>query len=178
MAEARLINLINQITDTGDENWNKYSCGICVLKMLMVFKRPELQDIPIMTLINQTLERDGYIKNVGWKHQTLVDLAAIYGVTMDFRKEFFNTMEKKKQGIKIVNEKVDSGLPVVVSVLKEFNIPNSAHLVVVEGLLKLRPFVRGYKIVDPYPGKRGNRYVVSKKEFLVGWRGGMIWLQP
>ncbi len=176
MVQAHLVNIINQVTDTGDDAWNKYSCGICVLKMLMVFRKPELQSMSIKTLIGQALERGGYIENVGWRHQHLVDPAGSYGVPMSFQKEFFNTSEKKKIGVKIINNKIRSGLPVAVSVLKEFNIPDSAHLVVVEGLVRLGPFVRGYKIVDPYPGKRGNKYVVSKKEFLAGWRGGMIWL--
>lgn len=170
------IHLVDQTIDTGDENWNKYSCGVCVIKMLMVFKKPELQSISIKTLIDQALERDGYIDKVGWKHQILVDVAALYGVPMNFQKEFFNTPEKKKEGIKIINNKIKSGLPIAVSVLNGFNIPGSAHLVVIEGLVKLGPFVRGYRVVDPYPGKRGNRYAVSKKEFLAGWRGGMIWL--
>ncbi len=167
--------LINQMLDTGDDAWSKYSCGICVLKMLMVFRKPELQAVSVKTLIGQALEKDGYVENVGWKHQVLVDLAALYGVPMAFQKEFFNTPEKKKEGIGIITEKVNSGLPVAVSTLKEFNIPNSAHLVIVDDLVKIGPFIRGYKIVDPYPGKRGNRYVVSRREFLAGWRGGLIY---
>lgn len=169
--------LVNQLFDTGDENWSSRSCGICVLKMLAVFKRPELKNVPVMTLLNHALERNGYIENVGWRHQVLVDVAALYSVPLDFQKDFFNTPEKKKIGVKIVNEKLRSGTPVAVSVLKEFSIKDSAHLVVIKGFAKLGPFVRGYKIVDSYPGKRGNRYTISKKEFLAGWRGGMIWLK-
>ena len=170
------ILVINQLTDTGDENWRHRSCGICVLRMLMAFRKPELQNVPVTTLLNQALEMGGYMENVGWKHQTLVDLADKYGIPMDFQKEFFDTPEKKKTGIKIINEKLRSGMPIAVSVLKEFNIPNSAHLVVVEGLSKIGPLILGYKVVDSHPGKRGNRYTVSKKEFLTGWRGGMLWL--
>ena len=178
MAQARLVNIINQATDTGDDAWSKYSCGVCVLKMLMVFRKPGTQGISIKTLIDQALERNGYIDKVGWKHQVLVDVAALYGVPMDFQKEFFNTPEKKKVGVKMINDQLSRiKSPVAVSVLKEFNTPNSAHLVVIEGLIKLGPFIRGYKIVDSYPGKRGNRYTVSKKEFVAGWRGGMIWLK-
>src|SRR3989338_2780755 len=101
------IRLINQMIDTGDNEWSKHSCGICVLKMLMVYKKPELQDISVTTLVGQALERGGYIENVGWKHQALVDLSAFYGVAADFQKEFFNTLEKKKGGIKIINEKIN-----------------------------------------------------------------------
>ena len=176
MIKARLVNIINQIIDTGDDKWNKYSCGICVLKMLMVFRKPEFKDLSVMTLLNQALERNGYIENVGWKHQILVDVAALYGVPMSFQKEFFNTPAKKKIGIKIINEKLNSGLPVAVSVLREFNVSDSTHLVIAEGLAKVGPFIRGYIIADPHPGRRGNRYTVSKKEFLAGWRGGMIYL--
>lgn len=168
--------LVNQMLDTGDDAWSKYSCGLCVLKMLMVFKKPELQNIPVKTMIDQAVERNGYIENIGWRHQVLVDLAALYGIPIEFQKEFFNTPERKKEGIKIISKKLKSGLPVAVSVLMEFSVPNSAHLVVVDGLKKVGPFIVGYKIVDPYPGKRGNRYVISKKEFLSGWRGGMLWL--
>lgn len=171
------IHLINQLFDTGDEKWSRYSCGICVLKMLMVFRKPELQDIPIMTLLNQAVEINGYIENIGWKHQTLVDVAAQYGVAMEFQKEFYDTPDKKKIGIKVINGKLKSGMPIAVSVLKEFNVPSSAHLVVVESLVKIGPFIWGYRIVDPYPGERGNRYAVFKKEFLAGWRGGMLYLK-
>lgn len=193
------VSLVNQMTDTGDESWSRYSCGICVIKMLMVFKRPELKNIPVKSLIDQALERNGYIENIGWKHQVLVDLAAFYGVAADFQKDFFDTREKKKEGIKFVNKILKSGLsrfslstksklenrgssmplasgPVAVSVLKEFNRPSTAHLVVVESVKKFGPLVWGYRIVDPYPGQRGNHYTVSRKEFLNGWRGGMIWL--
>lgn len=168
---------VNQMIDTGDDAWSKYSCGVCVLKMLMVFKKPELQDIPVKTLIYQVVQRNGYIENIGWRHQALVDLAAFYGVPMEFQKEFFNTPEKKKTGIRIINDQLlRLKLPVAVSVLREFNVPDSAHLVLIDGLAKVGPFVTGYKIIDPYPGRRGNRYVISKKEFLSGWRGGMLWL--
>jgi len=171
------ISLVNQMTDTGDESWSKRSCGICAIKMLMVFKKPELQNVPIMTLLSQAFNAGGYIENVGWKHKALVDLAASYGVPTDFQKGFFDTPEKKKTGIKVINKKLNSGLPIAASVLKEFNVPNSTHLVVVEDLAKFGPFVVGYKIIDPYSGKRGNTYTVSKKEFLTGWRGGMIYLK-
>ncbi|MBI4158034.1 MAG: hypothetical protein HY505_00195 [Candidatus Yanofskybacteria bacterium] len=175
--KKRQVILVNQITDTGDDGWSKYSCGICVLKMLMVFKKPELQGVSIMMLIRQALERNGYIENVGWKHQALVDVAALYGVPTGFQKEFFNTPEKKKEGIKIMNDKIRSGLPVAISIFKEFNMPNSAHLVIVENFKKIGPFIIGYRIVDPYPGKRGNKYSVLKNKFLDGWRGGMIFLK-
>lgn len=168
---------MDQLLDTGDENWSRRSCGICVLKMLMVFKKPELHSVPVMTLLNQALDADGYIKNIGWKHKALVSLAASYGVAMDFQKKFFDTPEKKKEGIKIINDKLKTGLPVAVSVLKEFNQSDTAHLVIVEKTKKFGLFILGYCIADPYPGKRGNRYTVSKKEFLSGWRGGIIWLE-
>ena len=171
------IKLVNQIFDTGDEYWAKYSCGICVLKMLMAFKKPELRDVPVKSLIDQALGSGGYIENVGWRHQALVDLAAFYGVSMDFQKEFFKTQEKKKEGIKFVNKILKSGLPMAVSVVKEFNLPSTAHLVVVESVKGFGPLVLGYRIVDPYPGERGNVYTVSKKEFLFGWPATIIYFK-
>jgi len=36
--------------------------------------------------------------------------------------------------------------------------------------------ILGYHIQDPDPSKRGHNYFVIKKEFLNGWRGGMIYL--
>ena len=168
---------INQTSDTGDNEWDSRSCGICVLKMLMVFKKPEIQSVPIMTLLNQALEMSGYIDGIGWRHQALADLAAKYGVELGFQKFFFDTPDKKKEGIKIVNNKLRSGEPVAVSVLKEFDIPKTAHLVVVAGFSKIWFFVWGYKIIDSYSGRRGNIYSVSKKEFLAGWRGGLIYFK-
>jgi hypothetical protein len=163
--------------EVGDEYWSKRSCGICALKMLMVFKKPELKNVSLITLINKALELNGYINNIGWKHQSLVDLANSYGVSLGFQKEFFDTPEKKKIGIKMINKNLLSGMPVAVSILKDFKIKGSAHMVIVEGLLKVGPFIVGYKIADPYFGEKGNHYIVSKRKFLNGWRGGMIYLK-
>lgn len=172
---------VDQTLDTGDEKWSGRSCGVCVLKMLMVFKKPEYLDIPVMTLLNQALKMGGYIDGIGWKHRVLADLASKYGIGINYRKEFFDTFEKKKIGIKIIDKILRAGSPVAVSVLKGFNIPGSAHLVVIDGVKTAKIFgligrITGYEIVDPYPGERGSRYAISREEFLSGWRGGMLWL--
>lgn len=167
--------LVDQHRDTEDDNWKIKSCGVCIAKMLMAFKKNELRGIPIMTLIHKGLDFGGYLEGIGWRHQALVDLAGAYGINLRFQKEFFRTFEEKEKGMNLIDQELELGRPVAVSIYRDFNTTNGAHLVIVNGLRQTANQEAMYHIQDPDHRDRGNNFYVSRAEFIQGWRGGMIW---
>ncbi|MBI2064132.1 MAG: hypothetical protein HYT66_00225 [Candidatus Yanofskybacteria bacterium] len=170
------IPLVSHTKDTGNKEWASRSCAICALKMVMGWKKPGLMDIPVMKLVKNGLEAGGYLKEVGWKHKVLVDIAGRYGVGMAFIEKFFRTKTQKTKGLGMINKKLAAGEPVLVSVFYKFNKDNGGHIVVLNGLRKNKNRITGYFIQDPEPGFRGANYFVSKEEFSDNWRGGLIYL--
>ena len=182
------VPLVNQRKETKDKKWAHRTCAICSLKMVMAWKNKKLEKIPVMELVNQGLKIDGYLKDVGWKHRGIIDLAKKHGVRMVFFKNFFKSKAQKKKGLGFINKKLASGKPVLVSVLYRVPRPAKArsgnhsehrvdsHIVVVCGLRKNANRITGYFIQDPDPKFRGSNYFLSTKEFLTYWRGGLIYL--
>lgn len=169
--------LVNQKTDTGDPKWAEKTCGICSIKMLLEYSNPRLKNLKIMSLVRKGLQKDGYLEKVGWKHSALVDLAGDYGVKMSYQKKFLKKADERKKGMAFIEKNIRNKKPVIVSVGYNFNPLRGGHLVIVRGFRKNGDRALGYYIQDPYPLRRGNNYFVTKKEFLKGWRGGMIWIE-
>jgi len=169
--------LVNQKTDTEDQKWAGKTCGICSIKMLLGDLNPKLQKLKIMSLVRKGLQKDGYVEKIGWKHSVLVDLAGDYGVKMNYQKKFLKKADERKRGMVFIERNIRNKKPVIVSVGYDFNPLRGGHLVVVRGFRNVGNRVLGYYIQDPYPLRRGNNYFVTKKEFLKGWRGGLIWIE-
>ena len=174
-----LINLplVNQKTDTEDKKWAENTCGVCSLKMMLAYLNPKHGKLKVMSLVRRGLKKDGYLERTGWKHSTLVDMADDYGVKMDFQKKFLKKADERKKGMAFIERNVRNKKPIIVSVFYNFNPHRGGHLVVIRGMRQTGKRVLGYYIQDPYPLRRGNNYFVTKKEFLKGWRGGMLWLR-
>jgi len=169
--------LVNQKTDTKDKKWANKSCGVCSLKMVLEFINPRHKKLKIMGLIKMGLLKNGYIKNIGWKHNALVELADNCGVKMRFQKKFLKMPAEKRKGLAFIEKNIENNKPVIVSVFYNLDPRNGGHLVVVRGFRSSGGRILGYHIQDPDPSKRGHNHFVAKKEFLKGWRGGMIWLE-
>lgn len=162
----------DQWKDVGSDEWAGKSCALCSLKTILVFKNYENSKIKIRDLIDKGLDKDGYIENVGWKHQSLVDVAGNYGVKLKFQKQFFAGGDKIK-GLDLINKNILKGWPVMASVLNRKK--NGGHLVVINGLEARGVKLEHYFVLDP--DSRGkNRYSLSQEEFLSVWRGGLLWL--
>lgn len=169
--------LVSQFKETKNAKWKHYTCGICAIKMLMSFKKPENIKISVMEMVKKTLSKNGYIESVGWRHSALVWLASQYGVKLNFQKLFPKTKKDKTRGLKFIERNIKNLKPVIVSVFRELNPKNGGHLVVINGTRSNTRGIAGYYIQDPDHRFKGNNYFVTKKEFLNGWRGGMIWLK-
>ena len=179
MIKDKIIQLpyVNQLTDTKDEFWKDKSCGICAIQMLIAFKNHDIMNISVMDLVKQCIELDGYVEHIGWKHYALVSLAKIYGVDSEYKKIFYGREETKEKGLEFIDVKLKKGEPVMTSIYFAFDPSRGGHLVVVNGYKGEGENIIGYHILDPYPNKRGSQYIVSREEFLRGWRGGLIWLK-
>ncbi len=178
MTKDILLNLplVNQKTDTEDPKWAEKTCGVCSLKMLLGYLDPKFNKIKVMSLVKKGLQKGGFIEKIGWKHSALVDLADDYGVKISFQKKFLKTPDERKKGLVFIEKNIRNRKPIIVSAFYDFNPHGGGHLVVVNGIRISGKRVTGFHIQDPYPAKRGNNYFVAKKEFLKGWRGGMLWL--
>lgn len=166
------VPLVDQIKDTGDESWAQKCCAICSLKMLMAFKDTELLSKPVMELIRDGLNMEGYNPAYGWRHKALVDIAAKYGIKINFQEKFFYTSEEKEKGIAIIDSNIEKGLPVMVSIFWGLNPERGGHIVLINGRND-----EGYHIQDPDHRFRGNNYFLTKKEFKNAWRGGLLWFE-
>ncbi len=164
--------LIDQGRDTHNKKWAHRTCAICCLKMMLAFKNPKYLEVPIMELVKKVLANDGYLENVGFKHKALVDLAAKYGITMDYQKIFFYKLTEKEKGLNIINRQIDKGLPVIISINSQTG--KGSHMIIVRGIKKKGRIISGYHIQDPDSRWKGNNYFLNKPTLLKIWRGGMV----
>ena len=170
------IPLIDQHTDTGHVYWAPPTFALCSLKMVMMTRKPELESVSIMELVNKGLGMGEYDDRVGWRHQVLVDLASQYGVSMEYQKLFFKTREEKEKGLLFIEENIDSQKPVVVSIYYKLDPANGGHMVVIQGYKK-KDQTEGYFIQDPASTYNGHNYFLDQETFIQNWRGGMLWLK-
>lgn len=170
------IPLVSQSRDIKDKKWSKKACAICSMKMVMGFSNKKHLEVEVGQLIEEALKIDGYLRGIGWKHKSISNLAKKYGLKLGFIKKFPKTIEGKSKWLKKLEDGIINGKPVMASVYYKLNKKNGGHVVVVNGIRKNGKIILGYHIQDPDDRFRGNNYYISKDKFLLGWRGGMIWL--
>lgn len=169
------IPLVDQHRDVKDKKWKKKACTICSVKMMMGFSNKKHLEIEIGQLINEALKMGGYLKNIGWKHKVVSDLAKGYGVRLGFLKRFPKTLKEKSGWLKKLEDGIIKGKPAMASLYFKLDKKNGGHVVVVNGMREKGKIVIGYHIQDPDSRFRGNNYYISKDKFLLGWRGGMLY---
>lgn len=171
------VPLVDQLKDVKDKKWKDKSCAICSMKIMMGFNDEKHLDIGIGQLINKAMKMGGYLRGIGWKHRTIIDLAKKYKIKLGFIKKFPKTAEEKAGWLKKLEKGIINGKPAMVSVYYKLNKKNGGHLVVVNGILKKGKIILGYHVQDPDSRFRSNNYYISKNKFLLGWRGGMIYFR-
>lgn len=161
----------SQRMDVLDENWKHRSCGICALAMAMEFLAEEKFDLD--ELIKEGLEINAYLKNVGWVHQGLVDLAKKHGFKNSFRREW--PEGEKSEAAKRLAEFLEKGIPVLASVKNKTN----GHLVLLVGFEKGGETLRGFYAHDPDAQNReaGAFKFLGLPQFLQIWKSRVIIVQ-
>ncbi len=156
----------SQIRNISSPKWQKLSCGIADLAMIINFYKPGAV-VPDVLLM-EGLAAGAFIDGVGWKHQGLADLAASYGLK---GKIYGFSHLNKTEAFAALLEFLKDG-PVIASVHYTFD-PNSTipHLVVING-------VEGDFIYYNDPATRGGNQKISIAGFLRGWKERIIVIRP
>ena len=162
--------ICDQYDKAHDPAWTYRICAICSLWMLLKLNDYKF-NTSVMDLVKMGLAKDGYLENIGWKHSAIVELANDFGLELQYAKRFFYTPEEKESGLLIINRNLENDQPVLVSV---HGIKDS-HMLVVHGLRESGGKIIGYHIQDPDGHVHGHNYFLTKQEFLLSWRGGLIY---
>ncbi|MBI2062252.1 MAG: C39 family peptidase [Candidatus Yanofskybacteria bacterium] len=162
--------ICNQYDAEHDPKWAHRICAICSLWMLLKLYNPKF-NISVMDLVKKGLAKDGYLENIGWKHETIVELANDFGLELQYAKNFFYTSKEKESGLLIVNRNLENGQPVLASVHRS----RGGHMLVIHGFQESSGKVSGYFVQDPDGRVHGHNYFLTKQEFLSSWRGGLIY---
>ena len=159
----------SQYLDLKDE-WQESGCGPVSLLMLMELLGGENLPSP-NELYQAGLDVDGYLTEVGWKHNSLAELAKKYGFlnsqAIDLAKKPGENgeiipIEEALDGLK---ENLKNG-PVIVSVYRYYDPNRGGHLIVLKSLDKEKAV-----IIDPR--ERGEQ-VWTVADFLNRWKQRFI----
>lgn len=165
----------SQYRDVKDTEWQKRACGVVCLKMLLdaqVVDTPSLDE-----MIQDGVTLGAYSEN-GWLHDGLIALGAKYGGEL-YRKEFrkkdadTETAERlNREGIDTILREIEAGRPVIISTIKNFEISNKFHMVLVVGAEIQEGIVKGFYYHDPdsYTETKGAYQFVPMNTFSTAWR--------
>jgi len=156
-----------QYYDIENDFWKGRSCGIVSLAMVLDFYGIE---VDLSELIDLGLKNNGYIKDVGWKHQVIVDLAKKFGLE-----------SRRREGEKIKNlvEALDKNEPVIISINKHFDTKNGGHLAVLNGyFIDKDGELMGFYVNDPVGAsyKHKDQFIELEK-FIQGWKKRAIYIK-
>ena len=168
------VPFFSQKTHILEVEWQPKGCGVTALKMIMEYwkqKNPMNISPQIPDLIATGLEIKSYVKDIGWSHQGLVNLAYKYGYGgyhMDLSK--INTGEAW-QMLKTDLDKY----PVMVSVYPHFDAGKTGgHIVTLTGL---NNGLVSFNDPEEETEMAGSK-TIPKTDFLKGWKQRYIIIKP
>lgn len=159
----------SQFLDVKDKKWQRRSCGIVVLKMILDFWGSG-DKITADNLIKLGLKKNAYISGIGWRHKDLTLLSKNLG----FKGKNYDWFKNKpKTAFKKLLPKLKKQ-PIIASICKNLNFGESGHLVVLAGFKNNHIFFN-----DPdSKTRKGIRKKASLKKFLNGWKRRVIVIYP
>lgn len=165
----------SQYMDVINKEWQPRACGIACLKMLLEARGVETPTLDEM--IKDGVALGAYSEN-GWLHDGLIALGAKYGAELyrkEFRKKDADMVTSDKlntEGINVILNELEMGRPVIVSAIKNFEIRNKFHMVLVVGAELEEGIVKGFYYHDPdsYTETKGAYQFVQFGIFKTAWR--------
>ena len=168
VAEAPIFNVpfYSQFSDISSVGWQKLSCGIADLAMIINFYKPGA--VLPETLLREGIHRGAFIAGAGWSHRGLVNLARPYG--LEGKSYDFSSLSKDDAFSRLVKF-LEEG-PLIASVYYTFD-PKSPipHLVVIDGV------DQGFIYYNDPAGREANQKI-SINSFLQGWKKRIIVIRP
>ena len=160
------VPLYSQIADISSVEWRQKGCGVADVAMIIEFYKPNTTSV--QKVLEEAIAAGAYVKNVGWSHKGLADLAVKHGMvgrTYDFSKS------DKETALSQFKDILKEG-PVIASIHRGFD-PKSpyGHLIVVTGL-------DDNLVHYNDPGKRDGLRKVPITDFTRGWKKRLIVLRP
>lgn len=162
IAEVPVVPFYSQFRDIDSVEWQKLSCGIASLAMLIEFYKPGT--VIINALLKEGITTGAYLYDVGWKHEGLVALADNYGLkgaaydltNLNIDNAFVKFEKYLKQGpaIASVHYKLDPKNPI-------------PHLIVVNGINNDMVYYN-----DPAGALAGEK--ISVQDFIKAWKKRFI----
>lgn len=155
------IPFYSQFADISSPEWKKIACGVTSLAMIIEYYEPGT--VTPQALLTKGINSGAYIKNAGWSHQGLANLAAKYGLvgkTGDF------TKSNSATALADIKEVLKDG-PIIASVYYKMQpghpIP---HLVVING-------IDGDTVYYNDPATKGTQ-TISTENFMKAWKKRFI----
>ncbi len=168
----------SQKVDVIDSEWKGRACGITCLKMVLDFydkNTPSLDE-----LIKLGVASGAYGKS-GWIHRGLIDIANKFDLVVESRE--FKSDDKieilREEGIKQIIKSLREGVPVFVSIVKQFKYSDKFHMVVLVGLKEDEENPEGFYYHDPDAStvEEGKNLFVSMETFRKHWRRMAIFVK-
>lgn len=182
----------SQLRDTQKSDWKNKSCGITALKMVLDYYRKT--NFSVDDLYLKGLELNGYLKDVGWYHYSLVNIAQALGFngatrswnipneafeklqSRGFTAKDIQIIEKQQylEALYTLKNELNLHHPVIVSLPKGFEKGGSGHLVVLIGYDK-----EGFYTHDPYDQDRpGAKVKLNYNKFKEIYEKRAIFIYP
>ncbi len=172
----------SQHRDVRDPLWQKRACGVACLKMLIETSGVETPPLDEMILEGVAL---GAYSEHGWTHEGLISLGATYGGAFA-RKEFKSkdadeeeAIRLNKEGIDMILSELKEGRPIIVSAIKNFELRDKFHLVLIVGVETEDGAIKGFYYHDPdHDTEEDGAYqFVSFEIFMDTWRRMAIFIK-
>lgn len=158
---------LSQFNDLDDVEWQGRACGVTCLAMVLAYYEKEKR--PLKALINLGEELKAYNDKYDWYDSGLCSIANRLGYTAFRRRwalskideEFFKkegrtandneayNSQAVKEGLYSLENSLRLGVPVIVSVSKNFDEYNKGHFVVLTGYEKDGEKLAGFYYNDP-----------------------------
>ena len=157
----------SQFKDIESLVWQKQSCGIASLAMVIGFYLPE-DTTSVNTLLGQGIALGAYSQKAGWTYKGLIQVAQKHGLT-----GASYDLSDKTNTVALTQFKtyLKDG-PVIVSVHYKFNpASNIPHLVVVDG-------IDGDTVYYNDPAAKSGEKQIKTADFLKAWKKRFIVIRP
>jgi len=156
----------SQFSDISSVSWKKQGCGVASVAMVVDYYSTE--PVSVNKMLTQAIASGAYLKDAGWTHKGLVQLAKKYGLDGN---AYDLTNSSQKVAFDAFKAKLKDG-PVIVSVHYKFD-PKSTipHLVVIDGIDKDFVYYND-------PAASGGLKKISTADFLKAWKQRFIVIRP
>jgi ABC-type bacteriocin/lantibiotic exporter with double-glycine peptidase domain len=160
------VPFFSQFRDIQSPKWQKVSCGIASLAMIIDFYKPDA--VSANTLLKQGVAAGAYNYNAGWIYAGLIGLSRQYGLDGTYHNL---TALDSEAAYATLSQYLKNG-PVIASVHYKFD-PKSTipHLVVLDS-------IEGDLVYYNDPAAKAGELSISKTAFLKGWKKKIIDIRP